>query len=76
MSPYLGKSGIMPRGPSYPTFKSEVIRTTGGKIVLTARGHLILPGPLQGRVAEILQLWDALEHCVMLRYFANTPLRP
>ena len=37
--PYLGKSGIMPRGPSYPTFKSEVIRITEGKIVLTSRGH-------------------------------------
>ena len=38
-SPYLGKSGIMPRGPSYPTFKSEVIRITEGKIVLTSSGH-------------------------------------
>ena len=38
-SPYLGKSGIMPRGPSYPTFKSEVIRMTEGEIVLTSRGH-------------------------------------
>ena len=38
-SPYFGKSGIMLRGPRYPTFKSEVIRMTEGKIVLTSRWH-------------------------------------
>ena len=35
-SPYLGKAGIMPRGPSYPTFKSEVIRIVGNCLVLAA----------------------------------------
>ena len=66
----------MPRGPSYPTFKSEVIWMTEGKIILTSKEHLMLPGPLYSRVAEILGLRKALEHCVMLRYYANTPCGP
>ena len=46
-SPYLEKVSIMPRGPSYPTIKSEVIRMTGGKIILVSRRYQMFPVSLR-----------------------------